>query len=87
MPHFDFTISVSDLVLFGGGVFAFLKVLLLVRDGLRDLARSVGTTNPPSGLLGDMLEVKGDIRQQREWLIRAGVGDAGWDGRERRRRP
>lgn len=70
---FDWTISVSDVLLFGGGVFAFVRVFMTVRDSLRDLSTAVGHAEPPSGLIGDVRAIQAEQQQQREWLIRGGL--------------
>ena len=76
----DWSISISDLFLIGGGILAFLKIFLSVRDtltshdeGLRTLKQEVGTVDPPSGLKGDVKHVKREQQEHREWLIRAGL--------------
>lgn len=76
MLNFDTTIHLSDLVMWGGGLLAFFKVFLSVRDAMRDLTRAVGTASPPSGLRGEMQEVKGEVRQHHTWLVRAGLDQA-----------
>jgi hypothetical protein len=70
--NFDWTVSISDVVLFGGGIIAFLKIGLAVRDTMRDVVRAVGSEDPPSGLLGDVYHIKTEQQQHREWLIRGG---------------
>ena len=39
--NFDWSISLSDLALVGGGIFAFFKVYLGMRDTLRDLTAAL----------------------------------------------
>ena len=39
--NFDWSISLSDLALVGGGIFAFFKVYLGMRDTLRDLTAAM----------------------------------------------
>lgn len=41
MPVFDTTIHASDLVLFGGGILAFLRIWLTMRDSVRDNSRDI----------------------------------------------
>jgi hypothetical protein len=69
----DWTVNVSDVVIVGGGLFAFIKVFLALRDSMRDVANAVGKKDPPSGLLGDVYHLSEEQRQHREWLIRAGL--------------
>lgn len=73
LKHFDTTIHLSDLIIFGGGIIAFLKVFLSVRDGLRDIARTVGSDDPPSGLVGRMQGAEHRLSEHHEWLIRVGI--------------
>jgi len=73
IPLFDNTIHLSDLLIFGGGVLAFFKVFLSLRDEMRDLRKAVGGVDPPEGLVGDVHHLKRESRQHREWLIRAGI--------------
>ena len=70
---FDWTVSISDVAIFGGGACAFVRVWLTVRDALRDLAHAVGSADPPTGLIGDVTQMKIEQQAHREWLIRAGL--------------
>lgn len=70
---FDYSIHLSDLLLVGGGILAFLKVFLSLRDLIRDLDRRVGTEVPRSGLTGDVRALQGESKQHREWFIRSGM--------------
>jgi hypothetical protein len=40
-PQFDSTIHISDLILFGGGIIAFFKVWMALRDTVRDNSRDI----------------------------------------------
>lgn len=70
----DATIHLSDLIMFGGGIIAFISTFMRVRDALRDLTKAVGTPGPPpTGLMGDVHHIKREQRQHRDWLVRAGL--------------
>jgi hypothetical protein len=75
MIDFDWTISFSDILIFGGGLIAFLKTFVTVRDSLRDLLFAVGKEHPPSGILGDLHHVKRELRRHRDWLVANGFVD------------
>jgi hypothetical protein len=80
---FDPTINISDLILFAGGILAFVRVWLTVRDGMRALTEAVGEKGPPpTGLMGDVHHLRRETRTHRDWLIRAGL-----DGRPDDRGP
>jgi len=66
---FDWTVQLSDIMLVAGGIWAFFKMFLMTRDGLRDLTTSVGRKDPPSGIIGDLEEVKAQQRQHRDWFM------------------
>lgn len=51
-----------------------LKVGLSVREDVRDLKRDVGGRVPPSGLVGELMEVKSKQTEHHEWMIRRGFG-------------
>lgn len=71
----DYTVHIGDIVM---GV-ASLIVLPLVkslstslmglRDSVRDLVLTIGSTAPPTGLLGDVDKLKTEMREHRDWLI------------------
>lgn len=42
-PHFDGTIHLSDVVLFGSGILAFVRVWLAMRDQVRDHGGKIQT--------------------------------------------
>lgn len=65
----DWTISFSDVVLFGGGILTFLKIFLSMRDMIRDLTTVVGKDNPPSGLVGEIRTVRTQQSLHHEWLV------------------
>lgn len=73
MPTFDYTIHVSDVVVFVVGLIAFFKVFLTVRDSLRDMTRQIGSKDPPDGLLGDVMGLKHEARKTRDRLIEIGA--------------
>lgn len=50
------------------------KVGLSVREDVRDLKRDVGGKTPPSGLIGDFMEVKQRQSEHHDWMIRRGFG-------------
>lgn len=62
---FDWSISVSDVIMIGGLLFGLVKA----RDAFRDLAKSVGTEHPPTGLVGDVKGLKQQTRQHHDWLL------------------
>ena len=70
---FDWTINLSDVFLVGGGILAFLKVFLSMRDAHVELTRVVGREDPPTGLVGDVKHIRIEQQEHREWLIRAGL--------------
>ena len=72
LPTIDWSIQFSDLLLFGGGVWAFLKIFIGMRDSLRDITRLLGTSNPPEGVLGDVFNLKRESQRHRTWLIEIG---------------
>jgi hypothetical protein len=76
-----------------GGVTVIGRLLLQVRDTLRDLRTAIGQEDPPAGLLGKVAEIETEIErtktrveEQREWIIAAGLHDrrSGVDDRRRR---
>ena len=73
----DWTFNVGDLlttgIMFLGGIYAFIKTFVQMRDVLRDLLRTVGTEEPPTGLVGDVHEIKLEQRLHRDWLVAAGI--------------
>lgn len=69
MFQFDTTIHLSDVIVMGGGIVAFITTFLSIRDAIRDLKNAVGTKDPPVGLLGDVEDLKEESRQHRDWLI------------------
>ena len=61
MPVVDWTIKVSDLLLLGAGLVAFVKVVVTQRDFNRDVLRLLGKARPVAereGLLGDVETLK-----------------------------
>lgn len=76
--NFDTTINLSDLLVIGGGVIAFLKIWLKVRDVLRDVQLVLGSIGPPpSGLVGEVHAMRRELGTHREWMIRAGIDQVG----------
>ena len=73
MITFDPTISLSDLIIFGGGVIAFARTYIVMRDALRDLKSAVGTIDLPRGLAGEVHQLNRTTSQHHEWLVRAGL--------------
>lgn len=62
---FDWSVSVSDIVMISGLLYGLVKA----RDGFRDLARVVGTEHPPTGLVADVKGLKAQGRQHHDWLL------------------
>jgi hypothetical protein len=50
------------------------RLLMNMRDTLRDMNIKVGATHPPSGILGDIVEMKDRQDEHHEWLLRKGFG-------------
>lgn len=73
MFQWDWTVHVSDLLVFGGGLWAFFKVFLTVRDALKELTAAVGQKMPPTGLVGEVEHIKLEQQDHRDWLIAAGL--------------
>lgn len=69
----DAQVHLSDIVLFGSGIYAYVKMLIIARDIIRDMRRDIGTKNPREGLLGDVEGLKDHAADHRDWLIRAGL--------------
>lgn len=69
MFSFDTTIHLSDLVLFVGILWGGGKVGLKVRDALRDMASAIGKSSPPSGLVGDVNDLRTVQGRHHEWLV------------------
>jgi len=67
--NIDWTLSISDLLLVGGGIIAFIKMSMSFRDAIRDLTKAVGSKNPPEGLLGDMEHTKAAVSRHNDWLV------------------
>lgn len=63
----DYTIRVSDVVVLGGGVAAFLKVWVGSRDIQRDLTRLVNDHE------ARITKLRGDTDDHHEWLVRNGL--------------
>lgn len=82
----DWTIQFSDLLLIGGGVFAFIKMFLMLRDTLRDLVRMVGTDQPRTGLIGKMGDIQDQVNDHHTWLVRAGLDRRARDRSDEERR-
>lgn len=72
---FDATIHLGDIIL------AIVTLIIIpfvrslstglfsLRDTVRDLNRTIGNSNPPTGLLGDVVNLKNEMREHRDWLI------------------
>ena len=54
---------------------AGMKVLLSMRDTIRDLTTVVGsnTSNPPTGLIGEVRRMNAKVESHHEWLVRSGL--------------
>ena len=70
---FDWTINLGEVLLVGGGIVAFLKVFLSMRDSHVEVVRVLGKEEPPSGVVGDVKHIRIEQQEHREWLIRAGL--------------
>lgn len=51
------------------GISKGISVLLSVRDEIRDIKSHVGTTEPKSGLLGDVTTIKQEVRKHSDQMI------------------
>jgi hypothetical protein len=85
-PSLDWTLHVSDVVMFLGGLIAFLRIFMTTRDSLRDMTKAIGTYEPPMGLVGDVREVRAQVYKHHEWLIRDGVDRRTFEERREHRR-
>lgn len=70
---FDWTINVGSMVMTGGAIVTGVRVLLSMRDTIRDLTRVVGQAYPPTGLIGEVHEMKMRVETHHEWLVRSGL--------------
>jgi len=61
-----FTVNLIAIV---AGVTRGVHVLVSIRDDIRDLRRDVGSLDPPSGLVGEMLSMKKEVLSHRDTLI------------------
>ena len=77
MPTFDWTIHVSDVVVFVAGLIAFVRVFMTIRDTMRDVSLKIGTKAPPDGLLGDVVGLQHETRKHRDRLIALEVETSG----------
>jgi hypothetical protein len=73
----DFQLHLSDILLVGGGIWAYLRTshrtISQLTHAVEDLTQALGSAHPPSGILGDISELKLETRRHRDWLIAAGV--------------
>ncbi len=93
MPEHGFTIG-DLLTLIGmmtGATIIIGKLLLSIRDRLKDLTNAIGTHDPPEGLIGRVATVeerieKTNVRvdEARDWLVAAGLHDRRSGPAERR---
>jgi hypothetical protein len=65
MVTFDWSISISDIVMVGGLLYGLIKA----RDAFRDLAQLVGTRHPPAGLVGDVARLDQQVKRHHGWLL------------------
>ena len=77
LPHFDWTLRVSDILIFGAGIWAFTKVFLTNRDILRDLVKGMHDLKEMVERVNDRLEL------HHEWLIRSGLDRIDVDAHDR----
>lgn len=86
---FDATIHLSDLIVFGGGMVAFFKVFLSMRDILRKHTtvlygdKEVGAP----GIIKDVLDLRETVNTHNDALIEASWLDRRGNVRERRHSP
>lgn len=64
---FDLTIHLSDLLLIGGGIFAFVKVFYKVSRTLENHSREIVE------LRTDVDTVSEQVDQHHEWIVRSGI--------------
>lgn len=69
MFQFDTSVHLSDLVLFGGGILAFLRVWLSMRDTLRDHTRDIARIDSTVKDLDQTLDEQGRLIQQHESML------------------
>ncbi|PYQ25319.1 MAG: hypothetical protein DMF56_27795 [Acidobacteria bacterium] len=76
-----------------GATIVIGRLLLSIRDTLKDLKVAVGEHDPPTGLIGKIAEVEERlekttvrVEEARDWVIAAGLHDrrSGVDDRRRR---
>lgn len=76
---FDVQIHLSDVLLVGGGIWAYLRTNQRNLDRLAavldKVVTALGVVHPPSGILGDISELKRESRRHRDWLIEQGIID------------
>lgn len=65
--HFNPTISLDTILLVGGGIIAFAKIFLSIRDLLRDHSADIKM------MKGDIFHLKQESGSHRDWLIAAGL--------------
>jgi hypothetical protein len=75
MIAFDATIHLSDILIFGGGLLAFVKMFISFRDIVILLKREIGTKEPREGIKGDIVELQETAHQHDRWLIEARAHD------------
>lgn len=63
----DSTIHLSDIVLFGGGMLAFVRVWLAMRDDVRDHTTQIGLLKKTTDKHGDILESHGEVLNRMGW--------------------
>jgi len=64
MFQIDTTIHLSDIVMVGGGIVAFLRAFLWQRDINRDVLRILRGEDGTNGLVSDMKKVKHDVYER-----------------------
>lgn len=69
MPTMDLTVHLSDLIIFGGGLFAFVKISVYYRDILKEIQNEIGSRDPRKGLLGDVADLKECSDEHHDWLV------------------
>ena len=66
----DSTVRLSDVVLLGSGLWAFIRTYFAQQHFNRDVLRTLGSKTPPDGVLGDVSTLKEHARRHNDQLIK-----------------
>jgi len=66
----DSSIRISDIVLLGGGLWAFIRTYFAQQSFNKDVLRTLGIKAPPDGILGDIEALKVITTGHHETLIK-----------------